>query len=231
MPLAARHDPALVVLSVVIAMFASYTALDLASRMHAAAGWLRTAWLASAAVAMGGGIWAMHFVAMLAFSIETPMFYDMGLTVLSLLAAIVVTGIAFIVVSQRSSRGIIAAGVFMGLGIVAMHYTGMEAMRMNADLVYDARLVAVSVFIAIGASIVGLWLAGRRLAIVERIGAAVVLGIAVAGMHYTGMAAATFTAHHAATVPSGAALAQAKLAAAVTVATFGILFLALLAAM
>src|SRR5690348_8072390 len=185
MPLAARHDPALVVLSVVIAMFASYTALDLASRMHAAAGWLRTAWLVSAAVAMGGGIWAMHFVAMLAFSIEMPMFYDMGLTVLSLLVAIIVTGIAFFIVSKRSGWGTIAAGLFMGLGIVAMHYTGMGAMRMNADLVYDRRLVIVSVLIAVGASTVGLWLAARRLGIVERIGAAAALGIAVAGMHYT----------------------------------------------
>ena len=226
------HDPALVVLSVVIAMFASYTALDLASRMHAAAGWVRSAWLGAAAVAMGGGIWAMHFVAMLAFSIQMPTFYDIELTVLSLVVAILVTGVAFIVVNSKRSGwvAVAAAGLFMGLGIVAMHYTGMEAMRMNADISYDGLLVAASALIAIGASTVGLWLAFRRLGTRERIGAAVALGTAVAGMHYTAMAAATFTMNHAA-VPTGITLEQTRLAVAVTVATFGILFLALLVAM
>jgi PAS domain S-box-containing protein len=233
MAVVGSHDPALVVLSVGIAMFASYTALDLASRMHAASGWARSAWLGAAAVAMGGGIWAMHFVAMLAFSIQMPMFYDIELTVLSLIVAILVTGIAFIVVkSKRSGWGAVAAaGLFMGLGIVAMHYTGMEAMRMNATISYDRVLVVASAFIAVGASTVGLWLAFRRLGTRERIGAAVALGIAVAGMHYTAMAAATFTMNHAAAVPNGVTLEQTKLAVAVTFATFGILFLALLVAM
>src|SRR5690348_15603644 len=139
MPVSGHHDPALVVISVVIAIFAAYTALDLASRMRAGAGWSAQAWLVAAAVAMGGGIWSMHFVAMLAFSLAMPLVYDLGLTVLSLLVAIAVTGIAFLLVDRLRSRlsGIIAAGAFMGLGIVAMHYTGMEPMRMGAAIIYD----------------------------------------------------------------------------------------------
>jgi PAS domain S-box-containing protein len=231
MPITGHHDPALVVISVVIAIFAAYTALDLASRVRAGAGWPAQAWLVAAAVAMGGGIWSMHFVAMLAFSLAMPMVYDVGLTVLSLLVAIVVTGIAFLLVNRLRSRlsGIIAAGAFMGLGIVAMHYTGMEAMRMGAGIIYDPLLVALSVAIAVMASTVALWLAFRRLGLVERMVAAAAMGVAIAGMHYTGMAAASFTVlEHMA---SGLVLEQAKLALAVTVTTFVILSLALVAAM
>src|SRR3954471_6423275 len=95
--LTGTHDATLVALSIAIAAAASYTALDLAGRIGAAAGWARRAWLATAAVTMGGGIWAMHFVAMLAFSLPVPMAYDPGLTLLSLMVAIAVTGIGFAV--------------------------------------------------------------------------------------------------------------------------------------
>jgi CheY-like chemotaxis protein len=144
MAVTGHHDPALVVISVVIAIFAAYTALDLASRVRLGEGWPAHLWLLAAAVAMGGGIWSMHFVAMLAFSLAMPMIYDLGLTVLLLIVAIAVTGIAFLVVNRLRSRrsGIVAAGAFMGLGIVAMHYTGMEAMRMAAGIIYDPLLGA-----------------------------------------------------------------------------------------
>jgi PAS domain S-box-containing protein len=231
MAVSGHHDPALVVISVVIAIFAAYTALDLASRVRLGEGWPAHAWLLAAAVAMGGGIWSMHFVAMLAFSLAMPMVYDLGLTVLSLIVAIAVTGIAFLVVNRLRSRrsGIVAAGAFMGLGIVAMHYTGMEAMRMAAGIIYDPLLVALSVAIAVMASTVALWLAFRRLGVAERMVAAAAMGVAIAGMHYTGMAAASFTMHEH--MASGLVLEQAKLALAVTVTTFVILSLALVAAM
>ena len=123
MALAGTHDSTLVFLSIVIATVASYTALDLAGRVHASTKFARYAWLATAAVAMGGGIWAMHFVAMLAFSIPgMEMQYDLSLTVISLLVPIAVTGIAFLLVA-REQAGAVAlsvSGLIMGLGIVAM---------------------------------------------------------------------------------------------------------------
>jgi len=122
--------------------------------------------------------------------------YDPGLTALSLLLAITVTGAGFVVMARSSgSFAVIAsAGLFMGLGVVGMHYMGMAAMRMAADLRYDHLWVAFSVLIAIGAATAALWLAARQSGLPERIGAAILMGIAIAGMHYTGMRAAIFTA-------------------------------------
>jgi NO-binding membrane sensor protein with MHYT domain len=149
---------------------------------------------------MGGGIWSMHFIAMLAFLMPMPVSFDLDLTVLSLLVAIGVTGVAFHGISreQASVPQLVSSGIFMGVGIVSMHYTGMAAMRMSAHLNYDPTLVALSVLIAIGASIAALWLAFRMAAHWQRFLAAVIMGVAISGMHYTGMAAAVFTAHDAA---------------------------------
>jgi NO-binding membrane sensor protein with MHYT domain len=158
------HDQALVALSVLIAVAASYTALDLAGRVRASAGWHRYAWLATAALAMGGGVWSMHFVAMLAFSKpDMAVSYDIRLTFLSLLIPILATAVGFLVMSRSHPTPtlLVASGLFMGLGIAAMHYTGMAAMRMAADLRYDRFWVAVSILIAIGAATVALWLSVR----------------------------------------------------------------------
>jgi PAS domain S-box-containing protein len=235
MTIVGTNDTVLVLLSVLIAIFASYTALDLAGRIHASEGWVRRIWLTAAAVAMGGGIWAMHFVAMLAFSMPgMTVSYDLGLTLLSLLLAIAVTGVGFVVMSRApNSLGMIAtAGLLMGLGVVGMHYMGMAAMRMAADLRYDHLWVAFSVLIAIGAATAALWLAARQRSQIERIGAAGLMGIAIAGMHYAGMRAAIFTAHARTDLGRGASsFDQATLAIAVTTTTFTILFLALVAAM
>ena len=152
---AGTHDSVLVGLSILIAAAASYTALDLATRMRATSGWPFRAWLATAALAMGGGIWSMHFVAMLAFSLPgLEVGYDLRLTLLSLMLPIAVTGLGFFVVN-RPGAGPVAlclSGLVMGLGIAGMHYTGMAAMRMPADLRYDHLWVAISVLIAIGAA-------------------------------------------------------------------------------
>ena len=159
------HDTALVALSVLIATVASYTALDLAGRIRACSGPSCFAWLATAALAMGGGIWSMHFVAMLAFSMPgMPVDYDPGLTVLSLVVPIFVTGVDFYVVSRKKAgtTALLLSGLFMGLGIAAMHYTGMAAIHMAADLRHEHLWVAVSLLIAIGASTVALWQAFRR---------------------------------------------------------------------
>ena len=160
------HDPYLVALSILVASFASYTALDLGGRVLTARGLARRVWLVAAAITMGGGIWSMHFVAMLAFKMPIPMSYDIGLTILSLVVAIFVTSGGFYVISRQSASPLhlVLSGIFMGLGIVAMHYTGMAAMRGQAELSYDRLFVALSVVIAIGASTAALWLALRTTA-------------------------------------------------------------------
>src|SRR5256884_4065523 len=133
------HDPYLVALSILVASFASYTALDLSAHVGPARGFARRVWLVAAAITMGGGIWSMHFVAMLAFIMPIPMSYDIGLTALSLVVAIFVTGGGFYVISRRraSPPRLVFSGLFMGLGIAAMHYTGMAAMPRKAKLSYD----------------------------------------------------------------------------------------------
>jgi PAS domain S-box-containing protein len=229
---AGTYDLHLVALSFAVACLASYTALDLAGRITASEGPARGVWLATAAISMGGGIWSMHFIAMLAFLMPMAVTFNVDLTVLSLVVAIVVTGGAFYVIGTRqvTALHLSLSGVFMGIGIVAMHYTGMAAMRMPAELHYDRGLVALSVVIAIGASIAALWLTFRTVAAWQRIAAAVVMGFAISGMHYTGMAAAEFAAHaDLDAAPTVAGLAQTNLGIAVAGITFLILFLALLA--
>jgi PAS domain S-box-containing protein len=229
------HDSVLVAISISIAIAASYTALDLAGRIRASEGWLRRVWLATAAIAMGGGIWAMHFVAMLAFSMPgMEVGYDVQLTIVSLLVAIVVTGAGFVVMSR--SRGALApllvAGVFMGLGIVAMHYIGMAAMQMPAALRYDRLWLAISVLIAVGAATAALWLASRESHLVVRFGAAAMMGAAIAGMHFAGMRAAIFTMVPGFDMARGnSSVSQSMLAIGVSTAAFLILFLSLIAAM
>src|SRR4051794_1611803 len=153
------HDPVLVALSILIAALASYTALDLATRMRAAASASASlGWLVMAAIAMGGGIWSMHFVAMLAFGLPgIDVSYDPLLTLLSLAIPILVAAAAFVVVSQRP-QALAIAGIGMGLAISGMHYTGMSAMRM-VSIHYEPLWVALSIAIAVGASIVALLLA------------------------------------------------------------------------
>jgi len=188
----ASHDPVLVALSILIAALASYTALDLATRMRAASGRARPAWLAAAATAMGGGIWSMHFVGMLAFNLPgIEISYDPFLTLLSLVIPIVVAAAAFAVVGRRP-QALLASGFAMGLGISGMHYTGMAAMRMAAFMEYDPRWVVLSIVIAISASVVALWLAFRNTNAVQRLFAGFVMGLAISGMHYAAMQGAMF---------------------------------------
>src|SRR3982074_3664880 len=140
------HDPYLVALSILVASFASYTALDLSGHVGAARGLARRVWLVAAALTMGGGIWSMHFVAMLAFIMPTPMSYDIGLTILSLVVAIFVTGGGFYVISRQSASllRLVLSGIFMGLGIAGMHYTGMAAMRGRVELTSALLFAALS---------------------------------------------------------------------------------------
>jgi NO-binding membrane sensor protein with MHYT domain len=228
------YDPYLVALSIMVASFASYTALDLSGHMGAARGLARGVWLVAAAITMGGGIWSMHFIGMLAFVMPIPMSYDIGLTTVSLLVAIFVTGGGFYVISRQSASPVrlVLGGIFMGLGIAAMHYIGMAAMRGHAELSYDRLFVALSLVIAIGASTAALWLAFRTTELWQKLAAAVVMGLAISGMHYTGMGAAIFVAHgpvHEAQVD--ASLDQISLALAIAGITFVILAVASIASL
>jgi two-component system, sensor histidine kinase and response regulator len=195
------YDCRLVVVSVLIAMMASYAALDLAGRVTSARGVVRGVWLSGGAVAMGMGIWAMHYVGMLAFRLPVPVEYDWPTVLLSLLAAILASAIALFVVSRQEMglfRAIIGS-IFMGSGIAGMHYIGMAAMRVPAMCHYSRVIVEISVALAMVISLAALWLTfqfrgqtksgGWRKAL-----SAVVMGAAVPVMHYTGMAAASFTA-------------------------------------
>ena len=196
------HDPVLVALSVLIAALSSYTALDLATRMRAASGSASLGWLGAAAVAMGGGIWSMHFVAMLAFSLPgMDISYDPLLTLLSLAIPILVAAAAFVLVSRRSNA-LVVSGIGMGLAISGMHYTGMSAMRMAASIHYDPVWVVLSIAIAIGASIIALRLAFHMTSVLERISAGAVMGVAISGMHYAAMQGSSF-------VPADAVLGRA----------------------
>ena len=229
------HEPSLVALSILIAIAASFTALDLIGRIPLSRGAARTGWLATAAMAMGGGIWSMHFVAMLSFSLPGMVVrYDLGLTVLSLVIAVSVVGVGFYVIS-RSERPtaavLLSSGLFVGLGIAAMHFIGMSAMRMHIEIVYSPKWAAVAILIAIAAATAALWLSLRTNEVLERLAAAVAMGIAVSGMHYAAMFGSSFKMEGGVGMASGmAALGQAKLAVAVAAATFLILFLSLGAA-
>lgn len=197
--IAGSYDYRLVALSVLIAMLASYAALDLASRVTAAHGRSRSAWLLGGATAMGIGIWSMHYIGMLAFSLPVPVFYDWPTVLLSLLAAIFASAIALLIVS-REKMGLLAAmvgSVIMGGGIAAMHYIGMAAMRLPAMCYFSFALVSLSVILAILISLVALFLTFYfrnkvREKWLLKIASAVLMGSAIPIMHYTGMAAAGF---------------------------------------
>src|ERR1700724_1661871 len=212
------YNYALVALSVLIAMFASYAALDLAGRVTAAGGWTRAVWLLGGAGAMGTGIWSMHYIGMLAFILPIPVAYHWPTVLLSLLAAILASVVALGVVSREkmgASRAV-AGSVLMGAGIASMHYIGMAAMRLPAICHFNFFLVVLSVVFAALISLAALWITfhfrdektgiGR-----EKLLGAVVMGAAIPVMHYTGMAAASFT-------PSGMPV---NLSHAVSISTLG----------
>ncbi|MBX3650839.1 MAG: diguanylate cyclase [Burkholderiales bacterium] len=225
-----NYDFQLVLLSLAVAIMTSYAALDLASRVSGS-GWRPWLWLAGGAAVMGAGIWSMHFIGMLAFSLPIPLGYDLGLTLLSLLIAIVVSGFALAVVrSQVLTAGLLSTGAaLLGIGISAMHYTGMAALQMSPPIRYDPVLFVVSVLIAIAASFAALWLAfelRRRdsmLAVLARLGSAGVMGLAITGMHYTGMAAAEFIPGSICLAADAGGVNSDLLAAQIGVAIFGML--------
>ncbi|AYN16482.1 bifunctional diguanylate cyclase/phosphodiesterase [Pseudomonas monteilii] len=197
--LTGSYSSSLVLISLCVAILASYTALDLTGRIATAKGRAAYLWMGGGALAMGIGVWSMHFIGMLAFSLPIDLGYDLALTAFSLLIAVLSSGFALWLVSQPSLPCLQLGfgALIMGAGIACMHYTGMAALRMLPGIDYDPTLFGASLLIAVGASAAALWIAFRlrkHTPYVRQIRglAAVVMGFAIVGMHYTGMAAANF---------------------------------------
>jgi PAS domain S-box-containing protein len=198
------YDVGLSVLSVVVAIVGSYVAIEIAQRVRLDRGRRRNLWIAGGALAMGLAIWTMHFVAMLGVEFPEPVWYDAFLITLSIVAAIVGSAIAFLIFSRATANWMLLAlaSLFMGFAIAGMHYIGMAGIRMRGHIFYDPLLVAASVAIAVIASFAALALIrglvsadeSRSSAPLKKLGASVLLGSAISGMHFTGMAAAHFRA-------------------------------------
>ncbi len=198
-----QYDQILVVISFIVAILASYTALYMAGRVTTLSDKTAWYWLAGGGVSMGIGIWAMHFIGMLSMELTMRMNYDPLITGLSMVIAISASLFALWLVSapQLHLRRLIPGSLVMGSGIAAMHYTGMAALQVSPAIVWDMRWVAASLIIALAASWAALWLTFRlrreaaQVALL-RAGAAILMGVAIAGMHYTGMKAALFPEQH-----------------------------------
>ncbi|CAM5504284.1 MHYT domain-containing protein [Streptomyces coeruleorubidus] len=166
----------------------------------------RPGWLALGSAAIGSGIWTMHFIAMMGFTIRgTPIHYDMPMTFASLAVAIVMVGIGIFIVGYKGARGtaLFTGGTITGLGIASMHYLGMASMSLDGKLEYNTLTVGISVAIAMAAATAALWAAGQVRGLLWSVGASLVMGLAVSGMHYTGMAALSVHLHGTAEPTAG----------------------------
>ena len=231
------YDPGLVVLSLLIAISVSYVALDLAGRTAATQGRMRAVWLSGGSVSMGLGIWSMHYIGMLAFSLPVPVFYDLPTVLVSLLAAILASAVALLVVSRSnvSPAALLVGSFVMGGGIASMHYIGMAAMRMAAMHSYHVPTVILSIIIAVVVSLAALFISLRfRVETSQfspsKLGGAAIMGFAIASMHYTGMAAVVFVpgSMHA-TTDSAVSISSLGTAAIAVGAIVSLVIVALLA--
>lgn len=235
--LTTSYNATLVAFSYFIAVLASYTALTLGGRIHESRGKARSVWMLGGACSMGIGIWSMHFVAMLALHLPIEVKYDTKLVLLSIFFAILASGIALSVTDGKrlTWRRLAIGSLFMGAGIASMHYTGMAAMRMNADRHYDPLWFTVSILVAVLVSAAALAItfklkgAGDAKGALLKISAGLVMGAAVAGMHYTGMYATSFVAHHHGT-PTSEGLNASLMAYAIGLATLIVLCVTLVTA-
>lgn len=233
--LVGSYNALLVLFSVLVAILASYTALDLVARISSASRRAAMVWLAGGAIAMGLGIWSMHFIGMLAFSLPVDLAYDVPLTLISLLIAILSSAVALWFSSRPNLplRSLCGGALLMGLGIAAMHYIGMAAMEMTPGIVYSIPMVVFSVIIAIATSgaalLIAFWLRGHSQPIRHyRLAASVVMGAAVVAMHYTGMAAARFPIGSVCGAVAHGGLSGSELALPILVVTIAVLTVALI---
>lgn len=222
MQLTQSHDLTLVLLAITICIFSAFAALNISSRAREANLVAATGWTLFAAFALGGGIWSMHFIAMLAMGLPVvTVLFDVPVTIGSMGVAVLLTWAGLLVVRLLGSSFImlLAGGLCMGLGIAGMHYMGMAGMRMPVDIIYDPLLYMASFAIAIVASMAALWLSFNLDSIRWRLGSACVMTVAAAGMHYCGMAATTFILDANALTSTDVAMDSGILAACVAVGT------------
>lgn len=226
------YDPLLVFASVLVAVMAAFTGLRLVSGLEVQELQDRKRSIAQAAVALGGGIWSMHFVGMLAVSFPIAIGYAALPTLASVLIAILVTGVGLMILhfGVRTHARIVIAGTLTGLGIVFMHYLGMSAISGNCIVTYNPAGVAFATAIGIASSILALELAYRRRTLIATAIGAVMLGLAISGMHYTAMAFTVFTAATEVAIIAAPALSSGILALVVAAAAFVICGLFLLMA-
>lgn len=211
------HDLLMVLVSYAVAVAASYTVLDLAGSVTTLAGRIRWLWLSFGAFAMGMGIWSMHFVGMLAFSLPVQVPYNLSMIVWSVIVAIIASFVALYIIGrdQPNLRKLLGGGTLFAIGISAMHYVGMEAMQI--DITYDPFYFALSIVIAFVSAIAALWLSfyfrrgEQRGAVWKKLLSGMIMGAAIAGMHYVGMIAAQFHVGDKFHTSSGIMLDDSKL--------------------
>lgn len=202
------YQPVYVVLSFLFAAAGSFVALTAATRIKQADGSFSTANTLTAGLALGGiGVWAMHFVGMLALKLDVASSYAMVETGVSLIAAILAASLALGYVARAPERvsRMLVAGALLGMSVVVMHYLGMYGMKIGGYIQWDYAIVAASIVIAVVAATAALWLAFHTASLLKRLGAALVMAVAVCAMHYTGMAAAEFicTTANRTAIPQG----------------------------
>lgn len=231
-----NYDPLLVALSMGIAIFAAYASLMVSQHVaNAAATSERRLWTLVGGLCMGAGIWAMHFTGMLAFSLPCATTYDPLITAVSMIPSVLASTLAVAIISRPAIRRtqLLTGGLLLGLGIGAMHYSGMAAYRLDGLIRYDARLFALSLVVAVALATLALWIKfllqswqGRWHAWAPTV-AAIVMGLAVSGMHYTAMAAAYFVRGDGAAISS--TLTPAFLASVVLIITSAVIVMTLVA--
>ena len=216
------YDPLLVTASILVAIMASFTGLRLASGLSVLRPAARKPEIARAAIALGGGIWSMHFIGMLAVEVPVQIRYDALSTLGSALVAMLITGVAFanLHFGQRTTQRVVLSGVLMGLGIVTMHFLGMSAIGGNCVVSFVLAGYLISAGIAILSSTCALWLAYKKRDLPQIALGAVVLGIAISGMHYSAMIYTNFDLTAEIVFLGKPALTDGTLALAVAVATF-----------
>lgn len=228
--LASTYYLPLVLFSILIAIVASFAALDLGIRIHRAKGYARYLWVSGGSFAMGMGIWSMHFIAMLAFHLSIPVSYNIAIVIKSIIPAILASWLALHLISKPTMRvsQVFVGATLIATGIVSMHYVGMDAMVMGATITYNPFLWVLSAIVAYVVSLAALYLLYKVKQqsdlpgiFLKKLGSAVVMGLAVVGMHYTGMSAATFR-QHAHEVMAGSTIDNTLLAYLVG---FGVLFI------
>lgn len=218
------YDTGLVAVSIAIAILGSFTGLVVTTGIRHVRGPEVVLRVVLGGLAVGGGVWSMHFVSMLAVILPVPLSYDLAETTLSAVLAVIFTAIAFAIFGRNSfgQYTLLVSALFLGSGIAVMHYLGMYAVRGNCIVAYSWLGVSISVVIAVEASGVALWFAFRERGVIDTLLGAIALGLAIASMHYSGMEATHFLPAANAVESFPGALSKTHLAIAISFTIYGV---------